>query len=309
MTKMNVKNMGANMKTCARILAAVCLLGCAAVAQGNEAGPGPEENFFDQVGLIMTKVEIEIFKHLADDQARDEFIADFWKKRDPTPLSEENEFKEDFSKRVEFANRWFQERGQPGSGWDSERGHVLLMLGFPDQRDQLPMLDNPRAKAAEGWVYYNFALRLEFIDREGFGKFRLDPWPLELLDAIERVKELGNSAGKENYFRFKVACTPSGLLIEIPVKTVVVEERGDDVRSAFALAVDVFCDYVKLERLSLTREFVESRAAFTARKSFVIEVPYTFPKKGKYFLDVVVDELVTGQRFRESARCKGKGRN
>jgi GWxTD domain-containing protein len=297
------------MKRCAWTLAAVCLLGCAAAAHVTEAGPGPKDLFFDQAGLIMTKVEMEIFKHLADDKARDEFIADFWKKRDPTPLSEENEFKEDFYKRVEFANRWFQERGQAGSGWDSERGHVLLMLGFPDQRDQLPMLDSPRAKAAEVWVYYNFSLRLEFIDPEGFGKFRLDRWPLELLDAIERVKELGNSAGKENYFRFKVACRPSGLLIEIPMKTVSAEERGGDVRSAFAVTVDVYCDYVKLERLSLTREFVESRAAFTGRKSFAIEVPYPYPKPGKYFLDVIVDELATGQRFREFTRCKGTRKN
>jgi GWxTD domain-containing protein len=301
--------MGVNMKICARLLASVCLLCCAAVVTGNEAGPGPEGLFFDQASLIMTKVEIEIFKHLADDKARDEFIAEFWKKRDPTPLSEENEFKEDFTKRVEFANRWFQERGQAGSGWDSDRGRVLLMLGFPDQRDQLPMLDSPRAKAAEVWVYYNFALRLEFIDYDGVGKFRLDRWPLELLDSIEQVKELGNSAGKKDYFRFKVSCNPSGLLIEIPTKTVFVEERGDDVRSVFALTVDVYCDYVKQERLSLTREFVESRAAFTARKSFVLDVPYSYPKPGKYYLDVIVDELVTGQRFRNFARCKGKRKN
>jgi hypothetical protein len=85
------------------------------------------------------------------------------------------------------------------------------------------------------------------------------------------------------------------------------EERGDDVRSAFALKVDVYLDYVKLERLSMTREFVESRAAFTARKGFIVEVPYPYLKAGKYFLDVTVDELVTGQRFREFARCQGAG--
>ena len=91
------------MKRYARILAALCLLGSAVGALGNEADP--RDIFFKQAGLIMTKIEMEIYKHLADDTARDEFIADFWKKRDPTPLSQENEFKEDFSKRVEFANR------------------------------------------------------------------------------------------------------------------------------------------------------------------------------------------------------------
>jgi hypothetical protein len=72
--------------------------------------------------------------------------------------------------------------------------------------------------------------------------------------------------------------------------------------------VDVYFGYVKLERLSLTREFIEKRAAFMARKSIAIDVPYSYPKAGKYFLDVIVEEKVTGQRYRDFVRFKASGK-
>ena len=292
------------MKKYSLSLMIVCFLGCATARLHSDPGPGAKDDSLAQIQLIMSRIEMEIFAHLADDTAREEFIADFWKKRDPSPASQENEFKEDFAKRVEFANRWFHELGPTASGWDSERGRILLKLGFPDQREQMPMLDNPRLKAAEIWTYNNFALHLEFIDSEGFGRFRLERWPLELLDAIEQVKALGAAAGKKNYFRFKVSRDASGLRLEMPLKYLVVEERGEEVRSAFAVTVDVYCDYIKVERLDLRREFIEPRAAFMARKSIVIAVPYAYPKAGKYFMDVIVEELVTTQRFRDVVRFK-----
>jgi GWxTD domain-containing protein len=297
------------MKTSALSLVIVWLLGCAVSVPRSEPGANVQDDFFTQAKLIMSKTEVEIYMHLADDKARDEFIADFWKKRDPSPGSEENEFKEEFYKRVESANRWFYEKGSAANGWNSERGRILLILGFPDQRDQMPMLNNPSIKAAEIWIYFNYALRLEFLDYEGVGELRLYNWPLELIDAIKQVKELGGVGGKKNYFRFKVNTDTSGLLIEIPVKYVMVEERGDNIHTAFTGTVDVYCNYVKIERLTLTREFDESRAAFMERKSIAIAVPYAYPKPGKYFLDVIIEEMVTRQRFREFAKFKQAGRN
>jgi len=296
------------MKPYAWIVGFICVLCSFAAPARGGFGDSAQDDFFARAKLIMSKFEIEIYTHLATAADRDEFIADFWKKRDPSPGSEENEFKDDFDKRVEFANRWFNERGPGDSGWDSDRGRILLMLGFPDQREQMPMLNQPRIKAAEIWTYQKFFLRLEFIDQEGVGQFRLEQWPLELLDAIEQVKQLGEPAGNKNYFRFKVVRDDAGLVIEIPLQAIVLEERGDAVRTAFAITADVYCDYVKLERLTLTREFVQSRAEFTARKSIIIAIPYSFPKAGKYFLDVVVEELVSGQRSREFVKFKRTGK-
>lgn len=298
------------MKIRASILAIAWLTGCVVSGPRGEPGADVQDDFFPQARLIMSKVEIQIYTHLADADARDEFIADFWEKRDPSPLTAENEFKEEFSKRVEFANRWFHERGPAASGWDSERGRILLMLGFPDQREQMPMLDNLRVKAAEIWLYNPYALRLEFLDYDGLGKFRLDHWPLELLDAIEQVKAMGGVRGAEkNYFRFKATADAFGLRIEIPVQYVMVEERGDGVHSAFTVTADVYREYLKIERLSLTREFNENRSVFTKMKNIVIAVPYSYPKPGKYFLDVTVEETVTRRRFREFAGFRRAKKN
>ena len=61
-------------------------------------------DFYETAQLIMTKQEKEIFKHLPDQESREEFISDFWAKRDPDPATEENEFKEEFFRRIEYAN-------------------------------------------------------------------------------------------------------------------------------------------------------------------------------------------------------------
>jgi GWxTD domain-containing protein len=293
-------------KTIALGLATVWLLGCTVSGPQSEPDANVKDDFFPQAKLIMSRIESEIYMHLADAKARDEFIADFWKKRDPSLATEENEFKLEFYNRVAYANRWFNEQGPAANGWNSERGRILLVLGLPDRRDRMPMLNNPAVKAAEIWLYYDYALRLEFLDHDGLGKFRLDDWPLELLDAIEQVKDLGGG-GKKNYFRFKVNAEASGLLIEIPVKYVMAEEHGDNIHTAFKVTVDVYCDYVKIERLALTREFEESRGTFMARKTVAIAVPYTYPKPGKYFLDVIVEELATRKRFREFAKFRQAG--
>lgn len=299
---------GGAAQTAAWGLAIICMLGCAAAVPRRAPGMAVQDEAIAQMMLIMSRFELEVFMHLADEEARQAFIADFWKKRDPSPASAGNEFREDFDKRVQYANRWFHEKGPSGSGWNSERGNILLMLGFPDQREQMPMLDNPRIKAAEVWIYNNFALRLVFIDSEGFGRFRLERWPLELIDAIDQVKALGGAEAKKDYFRFRVKAIASGLRIEIPVRFVVVEEQGENVRAAFAVTVDVYRDYVKQDGITLTREFIETRAEFTARKNIVLDVPYPVAGAGRYFMDVIVEEMVTAQRFRDVLRFRRSGK-
>lgn len=287
-----------------KTLAGMALAACFLAAAGAERPVVPPDEFYLQARWIMSKSEQEIYAHLADAEARGEFIRDFWEKRDPTPGSAENEFRDDFTRRAAFAERWFRERGTTG-GWESDRGRILLTLGFPDERRQLPMLDRPRARAAEVWIYSSLGLALEFIDADGLGRFRLENWPLELLDAIERVKELGSPAGAGR-FRFQVRRDPAGLRIEIPVKGVVVEERGTEVRAAFAVAVDVYRDFAKLERISFSREFVEERGAFTRRRRFEIAVPYSGAAPGNYLFDVTVREQTSGERFRDHASFRKK---
>ena len=74
------------------------------------------ESFFEKARLIMTKEEIEIYKQLPDLKSKEEFIDEFWKKRDPFPETPENENKIEFERRIAYANRWFRENRRCRAG-------------------------------------------------------------------------------------------------------------------------------------------------------------------------------------------------
>ena len=76
-------------------------------------------DFYKTAQLIMTKEEKEIFNHLPDKESRGEFIEEFWAKRDPD--TEVNEFKQEFLKRINYANKYFKE-GIPD--WKTDRGRI-----------------------------------------------------------------------------------------------------------------------------------------------------------------------------------------
>lgn len=72
---------------------------------------------------------------LSNDEERDQFIEAFWQRRDPTPDTEENEFKEEHYRRIAYANEHFA-AGIPG--WKTDRGHMYIVFGPPDEIDSHP---------------------------------------------------------------------------------------------------------------------------------------------------------------------------
>ena len=73
---------------------------------------------------------------LSNDEERDKFIEAFWQRRDPTPDTEENEFKEEHYRRIAYANEHFA-AGIPG--WKTDRGRMYIVFG-PARRDRVPSL-------------------------------------------------------------------------------------------------------------------------------------------------------------------------
>ena len=119
------------MKKRAALFFCVGWLGFVVIPLCGQAAAGATDDLFEPVRLIMTKVEIEIYKHLADDKARDEFIADFWKKRDPSPLSEENEFKEDFTSAWNSPTAGSRKGGRPAAAGTAIAGVSCSCWDFP----------------------------------------------------------------------------------------------------------------------------------------------------------------------------------
>ena len=89
----------------------------------------------EDVVWIITDQERAAFKQLSNDEERDSFIEQFWLRRDPTPDTEENEYKEEHYRRIAYANEHFA-AGIPG--WKSDRGRIYIMYGPADEVDSHP---------------------------------------------------------------------------------------------------------------------------------------------------------------------------
>jgi len=89
----------------------------------------------EDVVYIITDEERAAFKQLSNDEERDNFIEAFWQRRDPTPDTEENEYKEEHYQRIAYANEHFA-AGVPG--WKTDRGRIYIMYGKPDEIESHP---------------------------------------------------------------------------------------------------------------------------------------------------------------------------
>jgi GWxTD domain-containing protein len=89
----------------------------------------------EDVVWIITDEERAVFKQLSNDEERDNFIEAFWQRRDPTPDTEENEYKEEHYRRIAYSNEHFA-AGIPG--WKTDRGRIYIMYGPPDEIDSHP---------------------------------------------------------------------------------------------------------------------------------------------------------------------------
>ena len=97
---------------------------------------GEYKKWVDQdVRWIITDQELQAFKSLSNDEERDQFIENFWLRRNPNPDSPENEYREEYYARIAYANEHFA-AGKPG--WRTDRGHMYIAYGKPDSIDSHP---------------------------------------------------------------------------------------------------------------------------------------------------------------------------
>src|SRR5271168_5483799 len=89
----------------------------------------------EDVRWIITDQEMQAFKSLGNDEERDQFIEQFWLRRNPNPDSPENEYREEHYARIAYANEHFA-AGKPG--WRTDRGHIYIAFGKPDSIDSHP---------------------------------------------------------------------------------------------------------------------------------------------------------------------------
>lgn len=120
-----------------------------------------------EVPYIIHPAEQAAFNLLKTDEEREQFIEAFWLLRDPTPGSFDNEFRDEYYRRIVLANdRYSSRTGLPG--WRSDRGRVLIQLGEPDELERHP---GSLATAGDGTLKETFpseAWRYKFV--QGIGQ-------------------------------------------------------------------------------------------------------------------------------------------
>src|SRR3989441_10115171 len=129
----------------------------------------------EEAGYILTDEERSAFLRLSNNEEREQFIEQFWLRRDPTPDTVENEFKQEHYRRIAYAN----ERFASGiAGWKSDRGRIYIVFGLPDEIESHPSGDASRAHPFERWRYRwiesaGTGVIIEFSDSGLTGEYRL----------------------------------------------------------------------------------------------------------------------------------------
>ena len=151
----------------------------AAGPQTDRAETSPYEKWLNEdVVYIIADEERAVYERLTTNEEREKFIVQFWLRRDPTPGTVENEFKEEHYRRIAYANERFR-MASGRSGWRTDRGHMYIVYGPPDEIENHPK--GPQTPFAnEVWLYRHVegigdTLFVTFVDRTGTGDYRLAP--------------------------------------------------------------------------------------------------------------------------------------
>jgi GWxTD domain-containing protein len=165
---------------------------------------GPWKKWMNEdVTYIITDEEKQAFKRLATDEERQQFVEQFWLRRDPTPDTEENEYKEEHYRRIEYANDHYAS-GIPG--WKTDRGMIYIKYGPADEVESHPSGGSYQRPYEEGggqtstypfedWRYRYIEgvgtnVIIEFVDTTMTGEYKISLDPAEK-DALLYVPGAG----------------------------------------------------------------------------------------------------------------------
>ncbi|MFP4082778.1 MAG: GWxTD domain-containing protein [Candidatus Aminicenantes bacterium] len=168
-------------KTCLLIFTGICLNIQFLLSSPMKQNSGLPEKFRkwlkEEVTYIITDLEKEVFLQLQTDKERLLFMEAFWKHRDPTPATPENEFKEEHYRRIDYANYHFG-RAASKPGWETDRGRIYIILGKPQHVSRY--YGESQLYNTEVWFYQGLTkfglppgFNLVFYQKNGVGEYVL----------------------------------------------------------------------------------------------------------------------------------------
>jgi len=283
-----------------------CLLGNKAV----RSLPAEDKQFLSEVRYIITKGEKRVFSSLGAAE-RAQFIEEFWKKRDPSPGSDENEYRVEYYRRIDYANRVFREGS---SGWLTDRGRAYILLGDPERRNAYPSGYSFYERPLEIWYYRYFTLI--FIDHTFTGIYKLEPQSAQQLGVITSSQMNVRPdilTPKRNLFDFEIrveATAPGAgkLIIDVPYdKLNMIQGAGQAAAIETTLKIDVLVSGPKDEEVLRKQEAhpvsLQPGALDTLSKNLSIQLPLSLVP-GKYAVLVTLEN--TADKSQVSKKLKFK---
>jgi GWxTD domain-containing protein len=249
--------------------------------------------WLELVTYIIAPKEKDVFLALQTDRDRDFFIEAFWKQRDPTPGTPENEYKDEHLKRVAYANKFYG-RGTTRPGWKTDRGRFHIILGPPAGIERFEV--SAHIVPCEGWSYYGDARKdlpahfvLLFFQRGGVGEYKLyDPVadgpaslfvnkrdidPTDYQDLYERLREMAPTLADISIslipgeYNYDFSPSPRNSIIIADI----LESPRKDVSTTYATH---FLDYKGVVSTEYLTNFVESEAAVAVIPDPLLGLPF-----------------------------------
>jgi GWxTD domain-containing protein len=121
----------------------------------------------EQISYVASRDELDRLLDAAPED-REAAWAEFWRGRDPDPTTERNEFRDEFMRRLGYANTRFSSVVE---GWQTDMGRIYIQYGEPDDVESVPI--GKMLNAWETWYYYDQHTKYTFVDQEGFGDYKL----------------------------------------------------------------------------------------------------------------------------------------
>lgn len=262
-----------------------------------------DKEFLSTVRYIITKEERKIFIELPESE-REKFKEEFWRRRDPDPYTEENEFKETYFERIEEANQMFR-GGLPG--WLQDRGRIYILFGPPSQRSVHRM--EAYSKPTEIWYYGSFPVI--FVDETGTGDYRLVT--LDVVHSLEMVKAeeayQREARPREKFFDFEVQTRKNEdneiiVIVKIGYDDIWFVGEEGRLETTIALSVEVLDDEGELvlkEEEEYPVMLLEDDIG--KEKTFTIEYPLVL-KRGQYTLNLEIMSRAGGEKRRKSLKIE-----
>ena len=122
----------------------------------------------DQLVYIASQSELDYIRDAKSKEEKTKRYIEFWKKKDPSPSTDDNEVFNEYYRRIQYANEHFSHYVK---GWKTDRGMVFILLGAPNNVDRHPF--DVDSKPYEIWQYYQMNKQFIFMDETGFGDYRL----------------------------------------------------------------------------------------------------------------------------------------